>query len=129
MDFAKMLHAAMESYSHHKRGDLLAYLRILCGRIWDVFAHGVRLERHDSYYDDRMDIWRKEYFEAVGKLDGDIRAQMSVFDGIIRDNIRLASEIEAVPEGPAAKDLAPITPDSILNPRRPTMPDPRPINP
>lgn len=117
MDFAKMLHAVMGSDPRHAHKDLLRELLGLCGRIWEVFAYGVRLEHHDEYYDGHVDGWRKKYLEAVAELDGDIREQTRVFGGIVRDDIRLAPEIEDALGMPSPDDFEPVTPDAILNQR------------
>ena len=114
MDFAKMLHAVIES-DPLKHRDLLKELLGLSGRIWNVFAYAVRLEHHDEYYDGHLDGWREKYMQAVDKLDGDIREQVSVFDGVVRDDVRLAPEIEDALEEPDADELEPVTPDAILN--------------
>ena len=115
MDFSKMLHAVMGSDPHHEHKDLLRELHGLCGRIWEVFAYGVRLKYHDEHYEDRVEEWKRKYWEAVSKLDEDIREQVTVFGRIVQDNVRLAPDIVAVLENPDTEDLERVTPESILN--------------
>ena len=115
MDFSKMLHAVMGSDPRHEHKDLLRELHSLCGRIWEVFAYGVRLKYHDEHYEDRVEEWKRKYWEVVSKLDEDIREQVTVFGRIVQDNVRLAPDIVAVLENPDTEDLERVTPESILN--------------
>jgi len=36
--------------------------------IWDAFAYGARIVKHDPIYDERIDSWKKIFFENVSSL-------------------------------------------------------------
>jgi len=68
--FANMVGEITTFMSLNKDDDL--FLLDECLKVsleaWDCFAKGVRLEHHDSYYDDKVPAWKKDFSDSVKRF-------------------------------------------------------------
>ncbi len=115
MDFAKILGAFLLSNAYLKHNDKLDILQNLCCRIWEVFAYGVRLECHDSYYNDRINEWQRIYENNLARLDGDIQNYQKTFDKISVDTRKFAPDIEDIILHPERHTFTPLVLDDLFN--------------
>ena len=78
--------------------------------IWNTFASGVRIQHHDSYYNDKVDNWQEIYDENVANL----RQHVDVFNANvfekIKDKTKLPKDLD-YPNKP--KNIAPGYPAKI----------------
>lgn len=87
MDYAKMLNTFLRWDSYRTRKDMAKVLLGLCNTIWVVFAYGVRIYHHDSYYDNQVGAWETIYKQQLTNLDHTVRRQMVKFDEAVKDDV------------------------------------------
>lgn len=117
MDFAKVLNAFMRRDSYHTDKDMVATLRGLCGSMWDAFAYGVRVYRHDPQYNDRVGEWTSMYKREVDRLDGEILNLMEEFGDVGIDEAELPPEIVDMALHPERHEFTPLELDAALGNR------------
>lgn len=113
MDFAKMLNAFLRSGKSSMRTDLSEILLVLSHKVWDVFVHGVRIDHHDHYYDDKVVKWTRIYKQELAQLDIEICKHIGTFETDIVDDTRLAPDIEDMIQHPEKYKFTPVVPDTI----------------
>ena len=110
MDYAKMLNAFLRWDSYRTRKDMVNVLHELCGRIWTVFARGVRIHQHDSYYDDRVEAWEVQYKQELAKLDHTVRKWLKEFDKVVVEDVELDPDIVEMMQHPEKYKFKPWVP-------------------
>ena len=115
MRFARTLNSFLHTDDYLEHKDMFPVLDKISNAIWDVFAHGVRINYHNTHYADQVDKWVKMYKDEVAELDAVMDAEQNKIEQISTRTTKLAPHVINIKHHPEKHNFEKLDIDHIVN--------------
>lgn len=115
-DFSKAVYELLEIKSDYNKNEkeLLSKVRELSNDIWNVFSYGIRIEKHDEFYNPCEKSWNDKYVKEITKLEGKVNLFSNLVFESIQNNVKFNSELDKQLQSLDTKHLKKSTPNECL---------------